>query len=127
MQQLREIPNRADDAIHHRSHFSQRLRICACGAGAALENGDSDPDGRQRLADFIVEIPGDGSPLLLLNMDESGGQPLQVALVLSLLKVLEPNQCFQASGVAGGDERNPETERNSYAARPPHTLAHDGV
>ena len=96
---------------------------CAVHLAASLDGSLVEFDGHQGLADLVVEITADLPPLVFLDVHELCREPLEIALVLTLLQVLLANPRLQTAGIASREERNGQTQCDRDPAGPPDALA----
>ena len=101
MQQVREIAHRR--AARHRRSIARRRAACAApprGLDGALRDRQLDLDGRQHLADFVVQLAGDAAALLFLRCEElattAAGDRARSATSLSRCRRIA---VFEAAGV----------------------------
>ena len=122
MQQLGEIAHCMQRPVCNRAGFSQRHPAFARPLQMAFGHCQFHLDGRQRLADFVVQLPGDAPPLLLLGAHQLGGKPLQLPLVLDILQMLLKNPALQPPSVVSHQEGNAQAQQQCQAAGPPHLV-----
>ena len=70
MQEVRQIPHLLEIAVGNRTRRLQNVCRPRYRFDGALRTGELDFSGRQRLADFVVQLAGDVPAFLLLSGDE---------------------------------------------------------
>ena len=116
MQKLREVAHRIERAIGDLPDLAQRLLGLGRVLQPSLRHCQLHFDGRQRLAHLVVQLPGNRPPLLLLGVDQLGGEPLEVLGVLEVAKPLLPDALLETARVAGDEHRDGNGQKQRDAA-----------
>ena len=119
MQQLRQVAHALQRRLGDRARFLER-RPLAVGIAAAQGHAHLHLDRGQRLADGIVQLAREASPLLFLRVHEPRRQPLEIAPVLPLGQTLPFDFAVQPRHVTrrepGDDEADEKRQRPRSSA-----------
>jgi hypothetical protein len=82
------------------------MRDAVLGRDEFCELADFDEKGAERLADFIVQFPGDGAALFLLSLHEAGGEAFEFEAAAGERVISQTSLALEAEDIPAADKRH---------------------
>ncbi len=112
MKQVRQVADRVQGTVRDRAGVFEQVQRPARRFNGVLRERQLDLDGRQYLADFVVQFACDAPSFLFLRGKELRGEALKIARVLDVLEPLASNTVFQSTGVEDRQQRDAKAGRD---------------